>query len=501
MWHTHLSIQLSMQPQAFFEKYAQWAMEQQQKYGIPASVILAQAAIESSWGESKTYKLSHNMFGIHATKGWIDSGKPYIVRDDMGMVEFCQYGKDEESFEHHSRFLMENKRYAKCFTYSSDDHASWAQAICDAGYAYRPPENPNRYAKTIESIISSNHLEKYDQMALADAQTKGFQIGYMRSNPGEFEVSLAQEDQQVSVTAGNYSFPISGDLVMTDGLGKDATSYRGHTHNGIDLRANYVNVLATEDEGKVVGVGSDATSGKYVIVVYDRPDGSKWRVSYCHLSEQKVAVGDSVSAGQTIGVSGNSGNSTGPHLHLTVKHQGAGQTKFEAVDPLGYLAEIAVAGQLEGTVTKKDTGEDLLAEYKEKIQIENGVRRQAEAVKDDQNLLANISQSNDPTDWLALLMAGNGSEGLSQGGGFHDLISTLFMGVIALAMQLDRGEFSQQGSSQKLVPALSDSKEDQQLVIDRRRNGADVAALRQNASLNFDIGYPDEQQTNSVRLA
>lgn len=490
-----------MQPQAFFEKYAQWAMEQQQKYGIPASVTLAQAAIESSWGESNTYKFTNNMFGIHATKGWIDSGKPYVIRDDMGMVKFCKYGSDAESFEHHSRFLMENKRYAKCFTYGSDDHANWAQAICEAGYAYRPPENPNRYANTIESIINSHHLEKYDQMAIAEAQEKGIQVGYMRDNPGEFRVSLAQGHQEVTVMPGNYSFPLAGELVMSDGFGKDPTSYRDHTHNGIDLRANYVDVLATEDDGKVIGVGSDATSGKYVIVVYDRPDGSKWRVSYCHLSEQSVAVGDTVSAGMKVGVSGNTGNSTGPHLHLTVKHQEAGQTSFKDVEPLGYLAEIAVAGQLEGTVTKKGTGEDVLAEHKEKFQIEDGFRRQAEAVQDNDNLLANISKSKDPKDWLALLMAGNSTDGMSQGGGFHDLISTLFMGVIALAMQLDRGEFSQQESNQKAAPALTDSKEDQQLVIERRRNGADVAVLRQNASLNFDIDYPEEQQANSVRLA
>lgn len=479
-------------------------MEQQQKYGIPASVTLAQAAIESSWGEGKTYKLANNMFGIHATKGWIDSGKPYIVRDDMGMVEFCQYGKDEESFEHHSRFLMENQRYSRCFTYASDDHAHWAQAICDAGYAYRPPDNPNRYANTIEAIINGNNLGRYDQMAIADAHEKGIEIGYMRGHEGEFNVSLARDDHGYTVKPGKYSFPLAGnELVASSLFGNRIAPTEGAStnHGGIDLRANYEDVFATEDGGKVVGVSSDSKSGKYVIVAYDRPDGSQWKVSYCHLSEQCVAVGDMVTAGMKIGVSGNTGVGTGPHLHLTVRHKDAGSDEFKKVDPLGYLAEIAVAGQLEGTVTKKDTGEDLLAEHKEKIQIENGVRRQAEAVKDDQNLLANISQSNDPKDWLAMLMAGNGSEGLSQGGGFHDLISALFMGVIALAMQLDRGEFSQQGSVQKLTPALSDSKEDQQLVIDRRRNGADVAALRQNASLNFDIGYPDEQQSNSVRLA
>lgn len=490
-----------MDKQAFFEKYAAWAMEQQQRYGIPASVTLAQAAIESSWGESALSREDKNMFGIHATKGWISSGNPYVVRNDMGMVEFCKYGSEAESFEHHSRFLMENQRYSRCFTYASDDHAHWAQAICDAGYAYRPPGNPNRYADTIESIINGNHLERYDQMAIADARQKGIEIGYMKGGRADFRVSGVNEGGGYAVVSGNYSFPLAGELVMSDGFEKDPTSYRNHTHNGIDLRASYEDVLATEDGGKVVGVGSDSTSGKYVTVVYDRPDGSKWRVSYCHLSEQSVSEGDTVSAGMKVGVSGNTGNSTGPHLHLTVKRQEAGETSFKAVDPLGYLAEIAVAGQLEGTVTRKGTGEDLLAARKESIQIDDSGRRLAEPVKDDGQLLAHLSNSTDPKDWLSLLMMNNGEEGVSQGGGLDNLISTLFMGIIALAMQLDHGGTAQQDSGQKVIPALTDSPSDRQTVIERQRNGVDVNALRQTASLNFDIDYPEEQQANNVRLA
>ncbi len=491
-----------MEKQAFFDKYAAWAMEQQQKYGIPASVTLAQAAIESSWGESALSKEDKNMFGIHATQGWVSSGNPYVVRNDMGMVRFCKYGSEAESFEHHSRFLMENGRYSRCFTYASDDHAHWAQAICDAGYAYRPPDNPDRYAKTIEAIISGSHLERYDRMAIDDAQRKGIEIGYMRGQTGGFHVSGNRQQQDRTVMPGNYAFPLSGELVMTDGFGRSPTSYRGHTHNGIDLRANYADVFATEDGGKVVGVGSNATSGKYVIVTYDRPDGSKWRVSYCHLSEQSVSEGDTVTAGMKVGVSGNTGNSTAPHLHLTVKRKEAGETSFKAVDPLCYLAEIAVAGQLEGTVIKKGTGEDLLSDLRQDIQIDDAARRQAEPVMDDGSLLASRTQSTDPKDWLGLLMASSGGgESIGQGGGLGSLISTLFMGVVALAMQLDHGDTVQQEDSHKSVAALSDSPADQSAVIERRRGGADVNALRQTASLNFDIDYPEEQQANSVRLA
>ena len=57
--------------QSFFEKYAPLAMEQQQKYGIPASVTLAQAALESGWGESQLTREDKNFFGIHAVPAWI----------------------------------------------------------------------------------------------------------------------------------------------------------------------------------------------------------------------------------------------------------------------------------------------------------------------------------------------------------------------------------------------------------------------------------------------
>ena len=214
-----------------------------------------------------------------------------------------------------------------------------------------------------------------------------------------------------------------------------------------------------------------------------------------------MSEGDTVSAGMKVGVSGNTGNSTAPHLHLTVKRQEAGDASFKAVDPLGYLAEIAVAGSIEGTVVKKGSGEDLLADLKQNIHIEDAARRQVEPVVDDCSLLASHTHSTDPKDWLALLMASQGGgENVSQGGGLSGLVSTLFMGVVALAMQLDHGDTGQQEGCRQSVPALTESPADQSTVIERRRNGVDVNALRQTASLNFDIDYPEEQQANNVRL-
>ena len=87
-------------------------------------------------------------------------------------------------------------------------------------------------------------------------------------------------------------------------------------HNGVDLAAHYEKVFSMFP-GEVISVGQDYRSGKYVTV---RTGG--YTISYCHLSSFWVSNGMFVNAGETLGVSGNSGISTGPHLHLTTKKDG-----------------------------------------------------------------------------------------------------------------------------------------------------------------------------------
>ena len=87
-------------------------------------------------------------------------------------------------------------------------------------------------------------------------------------------------------------------------------------HNGIDLRASYEEVYSMLP-GTVHRTGEDRRSGKYIII-----STGDYKISYCHLSKINVRQGDLVLAGMPIGLSGNSGYSTGPHLHLTVRIDG-----------------------------------------------------------------------------------------------------------------------------------------------------------------------------------
>lgn len=148
--------------QEYAEKYAEYAMEQQRKYGIPASVTLAQGILESANGQSDLSQKGNNHFGIKATKGWLESGGSYLVyKDDKPGEKFCSYESVADSYEHHSKFLKENARYSECFKLQADDWKGWAEGLQKAGYA-----TGGSYAEKLKTIIERNGLDRYDRMAM-----------------------------------------------------------------------------------------------------------------------------------------------------------------------------------------------------------------------------------------------------------------------------------------------------------------------------------------------
>jgi len=78
--------------QEYAERYANFAMVQMRKYGIPASVTLAQGILESSNGQSRLAQKENNHFGIKATAAWIEGGGKYgLYTDDKPDEKFCSY--------------------------------------------------------------------------------------------------------------------------------------------------------------------------------------------------------------------------------------------------------------------------------------------------------------------------------------------------------------------------------------------------------------------------
>lgn len=125
---------------------------------------------------------------------------------------------------------------------------------------------------------------------------------------------------------GNYGV-VSGRLTSNYGNRTHPISGRRIFHNGIDIAAATGTAVYAYADGKVTGVATDNTLGKYITI--DHGNGLKTR--YLHLSAFKVSVGDKVTAGQRIGSVGNTGYSTGSHLHFEVLKNGS------YVSPWNYI--------------------------------------------------------------------------------------------------------------------------------------------------------------------
>ena len=151
----------------YVDKYAEAAMEQMRKYGIPASVTLAQGILESASGQSELSRKGNNHFGIKATSTWLENGGRYLVyTDDKPNEKFCQYASVADSYEHHSLFLKGNKRYSNLFELSPYDYVGWTRGLQEDGYA-----TSKQYATSLQSLIRQNGLDKYDRMVM---QEKGW---------------------------------------------------------------------------------------------------------------------------------------------------------------------------------------------------------------------------------------------------------------------------------------------------------------------------------------
>lgn len=133
--------------------------------------------------------------------------------------------------------------------------------------------------------------------------------------PAKLSVDTASMRKQWIDSYLSVSYPLK-ELHVTSPFGVSRTdpfTKKRKRHNGLDLRADRCETYAMM-HGMVVKAGQDRISGKYVTVRH-----GDFSVSYCHLSECRVKKGDCVRPGDVVGISGNTGRSTGSHLHLTVR--------------------------------------------------------------------------------------------------------------------------------------------------------------------------------------
>lgn len=129
--------------------------------------------------------------------------------------------------------------------------------------------------------------------------------------------SVDNKQKQWTSSYPSITYPLKSIKITSPyGYRRDPFTGKLSWHNGLDLRAKNEPAYAMMD-GIVEKVGYDNRSGNYVTLRH-----GKFYISYCHLSSIIVRKGEYVYPGTIIGITGNTGRSTGSHLHLTCKKDG-----------------------------------------------------------------------------------------------------------------------------------------------------------------------------------
>ena len=149
--------------QSYIEQYRDIAIREMLTYNIPASITLAQGLLESGAGRSELTRKGNNHFGIKC-HGW--TGRKTYHDDDEAGECFRAYDNALQSFEDHSKFLSQSRRYQSLFSLPRTDYRGWARGLKAAGYATNP-----RYAESLIQIIELYKLYQYDTATSYDRFT------------------------------------------------------------------------------------------------------------------------------------------------------------------------------------------------------------------------------------------------------------------------------------------------------------------------------------------
>lgn len=147
---------VKLTPEEYIYRWRETAIDNMEVYGIPASITMGQAFLESGFGNGYLARVANNHFCIKCKGSW--TGKTITHNDDRPDDCFRVYDTAEESFADHADFLCGGSRYDFLFAYATDDYKSWAKGLKQAGYATAPD-----YAERLIGVIERYHLYLLDR--------------------------------------------------------------------------------------------------------------------------------------------------------------------------------------------------------------------------------------------------------------------------------------------------------------------------------------------------
>ncbi|WP_214780180.1 M23 family metallopeptidase [Exiguobacterium sp. s22] len=155
--------------------------------------------------------------------------------------------------------------------------------------------------------------------------------------------------QYEAMAPDRFLMPAEGRL--SQGFGSASGQFGYTFHNGLDIAAKTGTPVYAAEAGKVTKVSSSGPYGNHIQIEHN-VDGQKWTTVYAHLHKVDVKTGQSVRQGEPIGQIGNTGNSSGPHLHFEI-HKGdynfSASSAGNAVDPMKLAERLGGASPIKAT--------------------------------------------------------------------------------------------------------------------------------------------------------
>ncbi len=285
--HGSIKFDRNLTTTEFIEEIGEAARKIGQEEDLYASVMIAQAILESGSGGSQLAQApNYNLFGIKGSyKG---KSVSFATQEDTGggnmttiQAAFRAYDDYEGCFEDYAKLLKEgisgNPDFYKGAWKTTTENYEEATAFLTGKYA-----TDTSYNKKLNGLIETYNLTQYD-------------------HPKEEAEATNQ------VASSGYLLPLN-DFVVSSSFGMRGSEF----HRGIDLAAGEGMPIFASKAGKVLIAEYHYSWGNYIVIQHDNGETTL----YAHQRNFAVNAGERVEQGQTIGFVGSTGNSTGSHLHF-----------------------------------------------------------------------------------------------------------------------------------------------------------------------------------------
>ena len=198
-------------------------------------------------------------------------------------------------------------------------------------------------ANALMQELQADSAEAKAEMAAIEAEEEAILAEAQRLS------KLYAQQNQNPATQGGYIWPVDSRYITSTVGGRTSPGGVGSTnHKGTDIgRVGYTSPIYAAKSGTVIISTYSSSYGNYVVISH----GSGNTTLYAHMSSRKVVVGQKVTQGDVIGITGSTGHSTGPHLHFEITENGVriNPLSHGAEPRKGYLSGYTLSGSSVGT--------------------------------------------------------------------------------------------------------------------------------------------------------